>query len=163
MANRKISVLAEELKDFVNEIAALADRAYYVFNADDFEQIAGLGDGQAAVGIAYEGKFPIEPGDSNKRPIAGDAKGVVMYKVVFSLIVAVPYSNASAASLDGQTDPKDSVTDLLDAVSAAILGRKGVNLYPWAFGGELPVDGRLEGMIFYGQTWSTVVSLVGNH
>ena len=106
------------------------------------------------VGVAFEGGGLVE---NSVSPVARNQKGAALYTATFAVILAVEYQNAQSG-----TDTKVTALDLMDAIKRALLGYQGVNKRPWTFNGEYPIDGGLEGVIFYGQSWQTDIPVIGD-
>jgi hypothetical protein len=153
-----ISQLAQEIIGRMETLPAFINptvtKAFSIFNMDDLQSIAAFG-GLPIVGVSYEGASPIE---HNVVAQARGAQSSLLYTVRFSVVIAIEYASAAAAP-----DPKPDATNLLDETRAVLLGYKGVNSRSWRLGGEGPVPGNLEGVVFYGQMWETDIPVVGNH
>lgn len=147
-----INQLAEELVSLVKTVSDFSGKSFYVFNSDDFEQVAAMS-GFPAAGITYEG---ITPNDGNKVDGQVKLKSAALVRVIFSVIVGVNYNYGAP------TDTKQSATALLDAIRPVILGYKGVNTRPWEYRGESPLESELDGVILYAQMWDTVIPVVSN-
>lgn len=148
-----IAELVTEIKTTVTTLPEFTDKGFSVYNLDDLEDIASLG-GLPIVGISYEGGSPVE----NKVDTAGRGKSTNLFRIRFSVILALAYESA-LSSIDTKVD----ATDLLDALRTTMLGYIGVNTRPWRFLGEAPYPSNLEGVIFYGQAWETDIVITGDH
>ena len=147
-----ISALTDELVTLVKQASSLTDNTFSVFNIEDLEEISGH-IGFPVAGISYEGTYPVE---NNADSVAKSSNSVTLVTHTFMVTVGVNYLYASTE------DTKPIATDLLDNTRSIILGYKGVNTRPWKFSGELPQETVLEGVVFYGQIWETLVPVIGN-
>lgn len=148
-----IKDLTAELVSLVVTLPEFVDKGFAIFDLDDLQSIANL-EAPPVVGVAYEGGGFV---DNQGNPVGNVRQAASLYRVQFSIIIAVPYDGGNAF-----VDTKPTATDLLDATRGVVLGYKGVNTRPWRFNGEGPLDGVLEGVIFYGQVWETELPVVNN-
>ena len=143
-----IKQLAEELRVRISSITEFEDRGWYIFNLDETKQEASAG--YPAVFISYNGAN-IEDTTANTGTMM-TARMAQFLTLYFQVIIAVEYKVFS-----GINDlAKDSATDMLESVRNQVLGYHGVNKRPWRLVREEPLQGEvIEGVIMYGQLWST--------
>lgn len=146
----KTSELLTELIGLTDSLPELTDKGFSVYNLEDAATAIRMRSATLPIAcFGYEGTFPKD--ESRGSSICENS--VVICESRFSLVLAVEYSGVEAA-----VDSKSVATDLLDAVRSVVLGYTGVSNRPWRFLSESPIDGEVEGVIYYGQLWSTVVS-----
>lgn len=150
----KVSDLIGEMTTVISGIPDFVDKSFSIHNVEEIERMSLVG--YPLVAIAYEGGEPVQ-GNSSADPKGRGSHGAALYTATFTVILAVEYVNALSGN-----DTKVDALDLMDSIKQALIGYKGVNSRPWIFKGESPMDGVLEGVIFYGQIWQTDISVVGN-
>lgn len=156
MAIPTIEELAQELVTLCKTAPIVGDKGYSVFGVADLENFAGIV-GYPLAGVSYEGCRKIENAvdTSTGREKVSAAS---MFNLNFMIIGGITYTYGSA-----RADTKPIITDLLDELRPIVLGYKGVNTRPWKFVGETPLESELEGVIFYGQMWETIIPVIGNN
>jgi hypothetical protein len=150
MATATLDQLANELVTRIKTVNDFTNAGFYVYNLEELEQTSSTA-GFPLAGVAYEGS---EVADKGKNPARGHTT-MVYLRATFHVIVGVNYQYVT------DVDTKKTATDLLDSIKQALLGYRGVNTKPWYFAGEFPVDGKTEGVIYYGQLWETDLPMVG--
>lgn len=145
-----IHELAKELETKIKETTVFQEAGFYVYNMDELEQQADS-IGFPIAGVVYEGRKPIA---STSNP-AKSCTSATVVTVTYSVIVGVNYQYLT------NTDNKQTATDLLDSILRSLLGFKGVNNRPWRYVGDYPIEGEIEGVIFYGQLWETDIPMIG--
>jgi len=148
-----IHELSQELIGVVSALPEFQNRGFSVFDLDDMAEIVQH-EYLPLVGITYEGRTPVGDAAQGK---TSTARTATMTQVNFSILIAVRYGSAI-----GIDDTKVDAVNLLDATNRAVLGYKGVNYRGWVFNGESPLPSEIEGVIFYGQSWSIRLPVVGN-
>lgn len=148
-----IQELTQELLGLVTPIVEFQNRGFSVYDLSDLNSVLRY-ESLPLVGVSYEGRVPVST-DAQGKTLR--AKTVTMMEVSFSIIIAVRYGSATGAD-----DTKVDAVNLLNATSDAVLGYKGVNHRGWVFKGESPLPSDIEGVIFYGQTWSVRLPVAGN-
>ena len=163
-----VRAFTNELIGLITPITAVADRTWSVYDLDDLDdqrEFAGF----PVVGVAYEGAQPTENvashGGNFKSAEAqahrAQVQSVVFLEFRFSVIVGIEYN--PTGQRDGTDDTKAVATDLLGEIRQGILGYSGVNTRPWLFEGEAPTGSEIEGVIWYGQVWKTLVPALSQH
>jgi len=147
----KVSELIAEIIARCKTLPEFGDRGYSVYDMDDLETTAF--NGFPLVAVTYEGREPV---DNSVNGVARGSCSATVLALRFMVVVGVEYQSIS------NEDTKPTATDLLDAIIPVMLGYKGVNNRPWKLVGETPVDGALEGVIFYGQIWETEIIISGS-
>jgi len=148
-----IQELTQELIDIVKPLPEFEGRGFSVFDLDDLGTVLKY-ESLPLVAVSYEGRSPINNEGTGRTSVA---KTATMMQATFSVLIAVRYGSAV-----GVDDTKVDAVNLLNAVTSAVLGYKGVNHRGWAFNGESPLPSGIEGVIFYGQTWSVRLPVTGN-
>lgn len=151
-----ITALMAELEARVKTTTTFASRGFTIFNIDDFAHLQAGGAMLPMAGIAYEGSTPKELDNSRNRA-SGGSQRVTTMEARFSVIIAMEYRAVS------NHDSKVTAMDLLHEIRDVLQGYTGVNNRPWAFVSEQPIDGDVEGVIFYGQLWMTDIFTTGNY
>lgn len=151
--NVSIADLTTELVELTATLPAFLDKGFSVYDLDDLQSTA-KDERLPIVGVAYEGGSFV---DNQGNPVGAVKGGAGVYRARFAIIIAVSYDSALA-----RDDTKPTATNLLDAIRSTVIGYKGVNTRPWQFGGEAPMPGEVEGVIFYGQIWETDTTVVSN-
>lgn len=150
-----VAQLSEELRGIVTALPSFTNSGFNIYDMDDLETVTtDSGVQLPLVGVSYEGGAPA-PQKQDAAP-RGSRAGL-MHQLQFAVIIGVEYSSAASP-----TDTKVMATDLLDEVRGTVLGYTGVNKRPWGFVSEGPQGSSLEGVIFYGQLWSTLIPVIGN-
>lgn len=151
----KISEMVQEIITLITALPELTDKGFSVYNLEDTEASIKLMSARLPiVCIGYEGTFPVDQGTGSSA-CKGNA---ALVESRYSVVLALEYAGSEAA-----VQTKDIATDLLDAVRAVVLGYTGVSNRPWRFLSESPIDGELEGVIYYGQLWGTTVPIVSTN
>jgi len=153
MANISTQELTDELLSLVQSVPEFTDKGFSAFDLSDLTQVIKY-ETLPLVGVTYEGRSPVS---QTGQGIGKVSKTVTMMVVNFSIMVALRYGTAA-----GIDDTKVDAVNLLNAVSDAVLGFKGVNHRGWVFNGESPLPSQIDGVIFYGQTWSVRLPITGN-
>ncbi|RLA05771.1 MAG: hypothetical protein DRQ47_00330 [Gammaproteobacteria bacterium] len=148
-----IHELAQELLGIVKPLPEFDDRGFSIYDLTDLNAVLKY-ETLPLVGVSYEGRVPVSE-DAQGKTLR--ARTVTIMVVNFSVIVALRYGSAV-----GVDDTKVDAVNLLNAISDAVLGYKGVNHRGWVFKGESPLPSDIEGVIFYGQTWSVRLPVTGN-
>lgn len=158
----RLDDLENELIERVRSTTTFRQKSFSIYSAKDLVSRKDGGIKWPMAGVAYEGMSPVDMQKPNNRVSRGSASSI-MVTVEYSVIIALEYSPT------GSVDSKQDAFALLDEVRKAVLGYRGVNAgRPWAFKDERPLeteteDKELEGVIFYGQLWSTEVPLTGSY
>lgn len=147
-----ISQLSEELLARVKSTETFEHRGFSIFDLDDLDQLGKAGAGFPMAAVRYEGSSVQEK--HTDRPSSGSARAQTL-DVAFSIVIAMEYRATSGE------DTKVYAMDLLQETRSAVMGYQGVNTRPWTLLLEEPVDGDVEGVIFYGQLWKTILPIVG--
>lgn len=145
----RIDQLRLELMTRVQMVATLQNKTFYVVNVDELEDYHTEKAVQFPMsGVSYEGMHPKgNQADANTNSKASMGNAVVR----FSVIVGDEYRLAS------MSDPKPSLTDMLDAVRSSVNGFIGITHRPWKWLGETPLVSRLQDTVFYGQLWENTI------
>lgn len=164
----KVREFLEELVGIVGDLRAFRDHAWSIYNLEDLESQSAF-TGFPVVGVAFEGIIPVDQSASTStnfksataqtRACQIQAVGILQYR--FSITVGIEYN--PTGNRRGSDDTKAIATDLLDDVREAVLGFKGVNSRPWLLEGEGPTGSEVEGVIWYGQVWTTTVPVLSQH
>ena len=152
------SRLLAEVKDHIAAtVLPLQGKSFYVFDQDDLE--AHLSQVPLPfVAIMYVGMTPYD-GQSQANPVKDfSTSSAVMQELVISVVVVDEYAGAGLDN-DSNDVTKHSITDLLDDSRHAMLGYRGVNLRPWQWIGESPLETSLQNAVMYSQQWRTLVPL----
>jgi hypothetical protein len=144
-----IAVLEAELVSKVQEVAALSERSFSVYNMDEILSITDDGFGFPLAGVAYLGTSPRQNSVEGTSGVPRGATDLVMVDKQFAILVGVEYNWS-----DGE-NTKPVATDLLDAVRGKLLGFSGVSRRPWRLIDEGPTNSSLNGAILYMQIWET--------
>lgn len=154
--NRYVSRLISEVKEHIaDSVIPIQSRSFYVFDQDDLE--AHLSQATLPfVAVMYLGMSPVERGDGANPAKDYSGSSAVMQELMISVIVVDEYHGAGTDH-DANDYTKHSITDLLDDTRYAMLGYRGVNLRPWQWVGESPLDTSLQNAVMYGQQWRTLV------
>jgi hypothetical protein len=147
-----VTELIDELIGRISSLPQFTNKSFSIYNVEEMEKLSMIG--FPLVGVAYEGGSPV---DNTVSPVARGSHSAALYRANFTVILAVEYQSAVAVD-----DTKVSALDLMDSIRAALFGYQGVNSRPWVFESETPIDGGLEGVIFYGQLWRTDIAVIGN-
>lgn len=151
MANVRIEDLAQELVTRCKALPEFKDRGFSIFNVDDMVEVSKF-QGFPIVGVAYEGAQVKDSAVSHTgRPAKRCSPESAFVTMTFSVTLGIEYHAA------GNDDTKATATDLLDAIRSSVLGYFNINTRPWVLVGESPLDGDIEGVIFYSQIWETDV------
>ena len=151
MPNVRIEDLAQELVTRCTALAAFKDRGFSIFSVDDLVEVSKF-QGFPMVGIAFEGTTVKDSAVSHSgRPAYRCTPESAFVTMTFSITIGIEYRAV------GADDTKPTATDLLDAIRSSVLGYFNVNTRPWVLVGESPLDGDIEGVIFYSQIWETDV------
>ena len=164
----KVREFLDELIGIVEDMRQFRDHAWTIYNLEDLESKSEF-TGFPVVGVAFEGIVPIDQATSTStnyrsaqaQARACDVQGVGMLQYRFSITVGIEYN--PTGNRRGSDDTKAIATDLLDEVREAVLGYKGVNSRPWLLEGEGPTGSEVEGVIWYGQVWTTTVPVLSQH
>lgn len=146
--------LRDELISRVSLCPQVQDSTFKVFNLEDLENISMARQFPIA-GVTYEGSAPVE--NSASGATGSRIKASSLLTRHFVVIVGVNYRYAKTG--EGQLATAES---LLEAILPNVLGYQGVNSRPWTFSGETAMETSLEGAVFYGQMWETVVPFSSN-
>jgi len=152
--NPTVNDLSQELITLVTGLPAFTDKGFSVYDLQDLGTVLRY-ESLPLVGVTYEGCNPVSSDTGGKTKVS---KTSAMLTVSFSIILALRYGSAVSAGDDTKVD----AVDLLDSIRRSIMGFKGVNHRGWRFGGETPIYSDIEGVIFYGQTWSVRLPVTGN-
>ena len=147
-----IQQLIDELKSRISSLPEFTNKSFSIYSVDEIEQMVDVGFPMAC--IAYEGGALKE---NKVDPKARGSHAVSLYTASFTVILAVEYQNALETD-----DTKADALNLMDSVRSTLLGYQGVNSRPWLLEGEFPLEGGLQGVIFYGQLWQTDIPVIGN-
>lgn len=164
----KVREFLDELVALVEDLREFRDHAWTIYNLEDLREKSQF-TGFPVVGVAFEG---ITPGDqaastsSNFKSAPAQARqcqvqAVAILQYRFSIVVGIEYNPTGQRA--GSDDTKAVATDLLDEIRQAVLGYKGVNSRPWLLEGEAPTGSEIEGVIWYGQVWTTQVPVLSQH
>lgn len=148
-----ISQLSTELLELVQSTETFKARGFSIFDLDDFEDLMKAGASFPLAGIRYEGSQVQE--NVTHTPSGGSIRKNTL-DIAFSVIISMQYRAA------GSEDTKVYAMDLLEETRSKVMGYKGVNSRPWILISEVPIDSDIEGIIFYGQLWKTIVPVLGN-
>lgn len=148
----KISELVNELKQLYQELETIKLQGYWVFSVKDLENMAGSSPTFPMVGIVYDGGSKT---DGNTVKAVSRQGSSLLTDLTFTAILGIPYT----FGVDGHTIV--NITDVLDEALESILGYTNINSRPWDYVGESQVDSDLEGVVFYGQVWSTSIINLG--
>lgn len=151
--NPNINELTEELIAVITALPAFVGKGFSIYDLQDLHTVLKY-ESMPLVGITYEGCNPVGNPTGGKTTTA---KTSSMLIVNFSIIMALSYGSSV-----GVDDTKVDAVDLLDSIRNAVMGFKGVNHRGWRFNGETPIYSDIEGVIFYGQTWSVRLPITGN-
>jgi hypothetical protein len=153
MSLATISQLSTELLGLVQDTETFKKRGFSIFDLDDFEELTKIGASFPLVGVMYEGSQTQER--ITNTPSGGSVRKNTL-DIAFSVVIAMEYRAA------GGEDTKVYAMDLLEETRSKVMGYKGVNSRPWILISEVPIDSDIEGIIFYGQLWKTIIPILGN-
>lgn len=148
-----IQELAQELLNLVKALPEFSGKGFSIYDLTDMNSVLRY-ETLPLVAVSYEGRTPVSE-DAQGKTLR--ARTVTMMVVTFSIVIALRYGSAT-----GVDDTKVDALNLLNAISDAVLGFKGVNNRGWTFNNESPLPSDIEGVIFYGQTWSARLPVTGN-
>lgn len=151
--NPNINELTAELVSLISGLPEFTNKGFSIYNLQDLTTVMKY-ETLPLVGVAYEGCNPVGKDTGGKTSVA---KTSSMLTVGFSVILALNYGSAV-----GVEDQKLDAADLLDSIRETLMGYKGVNHRGWRFDGETPIYSDIEGVIFYGQSWSVRLPVTGN-
>lgn len=148
-----INALTQELVTLAKDVTEIAGKGYSVYDMDDLSTVVQY-ETLPIVGISYEGMIR-EGKQAEGKTLMARSAGI--QRINFSILLALRYESASSTD-----DTKVDAVALLDSLRSTILGFKGVNTRGWTFNGESPLASNIEGVIFYGQSWSSNSPITGN-
>jgi hypothetical protein len=154
MSGPTLLQLQNELVERVKATTTFSRAAFDVYDLKDMQSRAEEGVRWPIAGVAFERSYPLERDNPTAKKATGARAGLTL-RHEFSVIIGTDYKVA------GKADLKDDMLTLLDEIRAQVMGYRGANSRPWALLRELPIDGDLDGVIFYGQLWATDVVQVG--
>jgi len=152
--NPNVDELTQELIDLIKLLPEFTTKGFSIFDLQDLETILQY-ESLPLVGVTYEGCNPVTGSTGGKTSVS---KTSAMLVISFSIILALRYGSAIGAGDDTKVD----AVNLLDSIRNTVMGYKGVNRRGWSFNGETPIASGIEGVIFYGQTWSVRLPVTGN-
>lgn len=156
MSGPTILEMQDELVERLKSTTTFQSKGFAIYDLRDLQGQAEAGVHYPMAGVAYEGGELLRAEqDTNK--LARGRSAANTFNIRFSVIIGIDYTSAAT------TDRKDVALTLLQEVRDAVLGFRGVNSRPWMLSSEAPLDGDLDGVIFYGQLWVTDVITYGTH
>lgn len=147
-----VQQLIDELMVQIQTLPTFVDKSFSIYNVEELQELTT--EGYPMVGVAYEGCAPKE---NKVDPRARGQHAAALLTVSFTVILAVEYRSTLHTD-----DTKQDALNLMDSIRQTLLGYTGVNSRPWTLEGEFPLEGGLEGVIFYGQLWQTDIAVTGN-
>lgn len=153
MSLATISQLSTELLGLVKSTDTFKKRGFSIFDLDDLQEMTKVGATFPLAGVMYEGSQTQER--ITNTPSGGSVRKNTL-DIAFSVVIAMEYRAA------GGEDTKVYAMDLLEETRSMVMGYKGVNSRPWILISEIPIDSDIEGIIFYGQLWKTIIPIVGS-
>ena len=148
-----VAQLSTELLGLVEGTETFKKRGFTIFDLDDFEELTKIGASFPLAGVRFEGSQVQE--NVTSTPSGGSVRKNTL-DIAFSVVIAMQYRAV------GSEDTKVYAMDLLDETRSAVMGFRGVNSRPWTLISEVPIDSDIEGIIFYGQLWKTIIPILGN-
>lgn len=145
--------LSSELLELVQSTETFKKRGFSIFDLDDFADLTKVGATFPLAGVMYEGSQTQER--VTNTPSGGSIRKNTL-DIAFSVVIAMEYRAA------GGDDTKVYAMNLLEETRSKVMGYKGVNSRPWILISEIPIDSDIEGIIFYGQLWKTIIPILGS-